>query len=99
MPFVGPFGTAGVPIAVVEGYVDFHAWSDDGRSIYFVRANRTIEVIEVIDVNANGEPVGPPRVVVPTSTLEVCGARQMTARSHASEGASPVTRDVPVPTC
>ena len=65
--FVRPFGTAGVPIAVVEGYVEFHAWSDDGRSIYFVRANRTIEVV---DVNANGEPVGPPRVVVPTSTLE-----------------------------
>jgi len=65
--FVRPFGTAGVPIAVVEGYVDFHAWSDDGRSIYFVRADRTIEVV---DVNANGEPVGPPRVVVPTSTLE-----------------------------
>ena len=52
---------------VVDGYVDSHAWSDDGRSIYFVRANRTIEVI---DVNANGEPVGPPRVVVPTSTLD-----------------------------
>ena len=65
--FVRPFGTAGVPIAVVEGYVDFHAWSDDGRSIYFVRANRTIEVI---DVNTASEPVGAPRIVVPTSTLE-----------------------------
>ena len=65
--FVRPFSTAGVPIAVVEGYVDFHAWSDDGRSIYFVRADRTIEVV---DMNANGEPVGPPRVVVPKSTLE-----------------------------
>ncbi len=65
--FVRPFGSAGVPIAVVEGYVFFHVWSDDGRSIYFVRANRTIEVV---DVNASGEAVGPPRVVVPTSTLE-----------------------------
>ncbi len=65
--FVRPFGSARVPIAVVEGYVAFHAWSDDGRSIYFVRANRTIEVV---DVNANCEPVGPPRVVVPTSTVE-----------------------------
>lgn len=38
-----------------------------GRSVYLVRANRTIDVI---DGNAVGEPVGAPRIVVPTSTLE-----------------------------
>lgn len=65
-----PSTRPGVPSVVVDGYVDFHAWSDDGRSIYFVRANRTIEVIEV---NANGEPMGLPRVVVPASTLEGMG--------------------------
>lgn len=31
---------------------------------------RAIRVIEVIDVNAAGEPVGAPRIVVPTSTLK-----------------------------
>ena len=65
--YVRPFATPGVPSAIVSGYVDYYAWSDDGRSIYFVRANRTIEVI---DVNTAGEPVGAPRIVVPTSTLE-----------------------------
>ena len=32
-----------------------------------MRANRAIEVI---DVNAAGEPLGAPRIVVPTATLE-----------------------------
>lgn len=75
--FVRPFASAGVPSVVVDGYVDFHRWSDDGRSIYFVRANRTIEVV---DVNAAGEPLGPPRIVVPTSTLEAMRDDYLKAR-------------------
>ena len=43
------------------------AGRDQRPSARFMRANRAIEVI---DVNAAGEPLGAPRIVVPTATLE-----------------------------